>query len=138
MAGEKIMCPFIRLTKFKISPNPFVTSTLYASIGLTLIFILPPVVVAQFESLDIVIYAETNVTIKDNAQITSGNTFVNINDGRFLLRNSASHEGNVHADKIVVRSGALLQGNATFNNITNQGTINGIQNSPLTVPLIVP
>ncbi|HMH52910.1 MAG TPA: putative Ig domain-containing protein [Candidatus Acidoferrum sp.] len=108
---------------------------------------------AQVSSLpiqfsDVSIFATNSVRIDNGARVTSGHVVVNnASPGNMLvpsfelgLNNNARTPAGyaVVADSLKLSNGAVVSGNAFFNNLSNSGTISGTQNTPLGLPVFTP
>jgi hypothetical protein len=115
--------------------------------------ILPGSAGAQVSALplnfgDVAIFATNSARIDNGAQVTSGHVVVNnaspgptLSPGFELAISNNAHTPTgyaVVADSIKVSSGAVVGGNAFFNTLSNSGTINGTQNTPLALPVFTP
>ena len=101
---------------------------------------------AQVSSLpiqfsDVVIFGTNSVRLGSNAQVVAGHVVVNNSSPGPTLTSGfeLGIASNVHTpagyaivgDSIQVLSNAVIGGNAFFNNLSNAGTIQGSQNTPL-------
>jgi hypothetical protein len=108
---------------------------------------------AQVSSLpiqfsDVSIFATNSVRIDNGARVMSGHVVVNnASPGGMLvpgfelgLNNNARTPAGYAAvaDSLKLSNGAVVSGNAFFNNLSNSGTISGTQNTPLALPVFTP
>src|SRR5437667_1654454 len=115
--------------------------------------ILPGSAGAQVSALplnfsDVAIFATNSVRIDKGAQVTSGHVVVNnaspgptLSPGVELGIGNNAHTPTgyaIVADSISISNGAVVGGNAFFNALSNSGTINGTQNTPLSLPVFSP
>jgi len=88
------------------------------------------------------LFAQRKIIVKKDAVIGSGDVWVNTEyeDGPELLVHqdvAIAGDLDVKASRISIHEGAVIDANVTFNDLQNQGTINGTEASPLTpLPLI--
>jgi hypothetical protein len=97
---------------------------------------------------DVAIFATNSIRIDNGAQVTSGHVVVNnASSGPTLSPGVELRLGNnvqtssgfaIVADSIQIGNGAVVGGNAFFNTLSNSGTINGTQNTPLALPVFIP
>jgi hypothetical protein len=96
---------------------------------------------------DVVIFGTNSVRIQNGAQVVAGHVVVNnALSGPSLTPSFELGIGSaltpagyaIVGDSIQIASGAVVGGNAFFNNISNSGTINGTQNTPLSLPVFTP
>jgi hypothetical protein len=78
---------------------------------------------AKFEGLVAVTSASPGPVLSSNAELT--------------LNVSSILTGSVKADSLVLKSSSKITGDATYNSLSNAGTIQGIASSPLALPLSI-
>src|SRR5262249_14052044 len=107
---------------------------------------------AQVSSLpisfpDVVIFATNSAELGNGTQVVAGHVVVNdASAGPTLSRGFELGIGSAQTptgyaivgDSIRVAKGGVVGGNAFFNNLSNAGTINGTQNTPLSLPVFTP
>ncbi len=103
------------------------------------------VTVAVGEALErVAVLATNSVWLRSSADVLSGDVIVNqAGAGPFLNGAELSLAGtvttpagwDVEADSLTVAAGAVVGSDISYNDLTNSGTINGLQRSPLTLPV---
>lgn len=103
------------------------------------------VTVTVGEALErVAILATNSVALRTGADVLSGDVIVNqagagpfLNGAELSLAGSVTTAANydVEADSLTVAAGAVVSGDVSYNQLTNSGTINGLQRSPLALPV---
>jgi hypothetical protein len=103
------------------------------------------VTVVVGEALErVAVLATNSVWLRSSADVLSGDVIVNqAGAGPFLNGAELSLAGtvttpagwDVEADSLTVAAGAVVGSDISYNQLTNSGTINGLQRSPLTLPV---
>jgi hypothetical protein len=103
------------------------------------------VTVVVGEALErVAILATNSVALRTGSDVLSGDVIVNqagagpfLNGAELSLAGSVTTAANwdVEADSLTVAAGSLIGGDISYNQLTNGGTINGLQRSPLALPV---
>lgn len=101
---------------------------------------------AQFNPQGFSVLAKNSISIKEGAIIVNGKVGVNdITGGPFLKSSSALYVGegaqilsaaSLLSDSIRIKGNTIVEGDISFNTLSNEGIINGNQITPLTLPLL--
>src|SRR5204862_2403313 len=97
---------------------------------------------------DVVVFGTSSVRTDNNAQVMSGHVVANnVSPGPTLTSGFELALGKgtttpagyaIVGDSIQVGNNAVVGGNAFYNNLSNSGTINGTQNTPISLPVFSP
>ena len=103
-----------------------------------LISCLPMVSTAQsFHNSDVVIFGSESVELEKEVHVSSGNVFVNEENGELNLDKDVVLSGSAWGDEIEIDKDSVVNGDVFFNNLDNDGVINGFLNTPLVVPIFM-
>ncbi|MFL6200116.1 MAG: Ig-like domain-containing protein [Thermoanaerobaculia bacterium] len=103
------------------------------------------VTVTVGEALErVAILATNSVALRTGADVLSGDVIVNqagagpfLNGAELSLAGTVTTAANwdVEADSLTVAAGAVVGSDVSYNQLTNNGTINGLQRTPLVLPV---
>ncbi|HEX5718560.1 MAG TPA: Ig-like domain-containing protein [Thermoanaerobaculia bacterium] len=103
------------------------------------------VTVVVGEALErVAILATNSAALRTGSDVLSGDVIVNqagagpfLNGAELSIGGSVTTAANwdVEADSLTVAAGAVVGGDVSYNQLTNGGTINGLQRSPLALPV---
>jgi hypothetical protein len=103
------------------------------------------VTVVVGEALErVAVLATNSVALRTGADVLSGDVIVNqasagpyLNGAELSVAGSVTTAANydVEADSLTIAAGAVVGGDVSYNQLTNGGTINGLQRSPLALPV---
>ncbi|HVG09821.1 MAG TPA: Ig-like domain-containing protein, partial [Thermoanaerobaculia bacterium] len=103
------------------------------------------VTVVVGEALErVAVLATNSVAIRSGADVLSGDVIVNqasagpfLNGAELSIAGTVTTPANwdVEADSLTVAAGSVVGGDVSYNQLTNGGTINGLQRSPLALPV---
>jgi len=103
------------------------------------------VTVVVGEALErVAILATNSAWLRTGSDVLSGDVIVNragtgpfLNGAELSIAGSVTTAANwdVEADSLTVAAGAVVGGDISYNQLTNGGTINGLQRSPLALPI---
>lgn len=85
-----------------------------------------------------VILATKGVTIDGATDIVTGNVIDNATKGKIRIGKNVTtpSEYEVAGNQVRVKSGSVIAGDVAYNDLVNNGTINGMEISPLDLPVI--
>jgi hypothetical protein len=103
------------------------------------------VTVVVGEALErVAVLATNSVALRTGSDVLSGDVIVNqagagpfLNGAELSIAGSVTTPANwdVEADSLTVTAGAVIGSDVSYNQLTNGGTINGLQRSPLALPV---